>query len=79
MATYTEYDLPPSECERCGYSTFDGYCQGYITFDDGEMVPVCYACYLDFRFAKDDGELADSQRRGVENYRDRIRESLLAI
>ena len=85
MATYTEFDLPPSQCERCGYSTFDGFCEGEITFDDGDRVAVCYGCYADWESLAEEepdenGELvvlpekaAAFQRRGVENYRERLR------
>lgn len=84
MATYTEFVLPPSQCERCGYSTFDGFCAGEITFDDGDRVAVCYACYEDWESLAEEepdenGDLvvlpekaAAFQRRGVENYGKRL-------
>ena len=88
MATYTGFDLPPTVCERCGYSTFDGYCEGEITFDDGDRVAVCYGCYMDWESIAEEepdenGEpvvtaaaAAGFQRRGVENYRKRMEREL---
>ena len=88
MATYTEFDLPPTQCERCGYSTFDGFCEGEITFDDGDRIAVCYGCYADWeRIAEEEPDengdpvvtaaaAAGFQRRGVENYRERLMREL---
>ena len=48
MATFNWYEMPPSQCERCGDEQFDSYCYGEIVFDDGDTLPVCYSCFREW-------------------------------
>lgn len=36
MATFNWYEMPPSQCERCGDRVVDEYCYEEIVFDDGD-------------------------------------------